>query len=62
MLGQFAYDVSQREKMTNKDLAHELHKLGYIDAQGNFTWSNFKFLEKVSHKETHKLFETDFAL
>ena len=48
VLGQFAYDVSQREKMTNKDLAHELHKLGFIDGQGNFTWSNFRFLEKVS--------------
>lgn len=58
MLGQFAYDVSQREKMTNKDLAHELHKLGYIDAQGNFTWSNFKFLEKtnVNGVEMHELF------
>ena len=31
VLGQFAYDVGIREKLSNKELARELHKMGYLD-------------------------------
>jgi hypothetical protein len=48
VFGQFAYDVQQGEKLTNKEIAHSLHKMGYIDAQGLPVIKNFKFLEKVS--------------
>jgi hypothetical protein len=48
VFGQFAYDVQQGEKLTNKEIAHTLHKMGYIDAQGMPSIMNFKFLEKVS--------------
>ena len=29
--GQYAYDVQEGEKLTNKEIAHKLHKMGYID-------------------------------
>lgn len=48
VFGQFAYDVQQGEKLSNKEIAHNLHKLGYIDAKGMPVIANFKFLEKVS--------------
>ena len=32
VFGQFAYDVQQGEKLSNKEIAHSLHKIGYIDA------------------------------
>ena len=34
VLNQFAYDVQEVEKMTNKEIAHSLNKLGYINDQG----------------------------
>jgi len=48
VLSQFAYDVQEVEKMTNKEIAHSLNKLGYIDDKGEHSLPNFKFLEKVS--------------
>ena len=29
--GQVAYDLKEAEKMTNKEIAHHLNKLGYLD-------------------------------
>ena len=57
ILGQFAYDVGQRETMGNKELARELFRLGYVDEQGDFVLPNLRFLEKVdvNGKEMHEL-------
>lgn len=48
VLGQFAYDVMEAEQKSNKEIAHNLNKLGYIDDQGLPVQENFRFLEKVS--------------
>ena len=48
VFGSFAYDIKEGEKMTNKELAHQLHKLGYIDEKGTAIVPNLRFLEKVS--------------
>ena len=43
--------------MGNKELAHELFRLGYVDEQGGFVLPNMRFLEKVdvNGKEMHEL-------
>lgn len=48
VFGQYAYDIQTGEKLSNKEIAHGLHKMGYIDAKGMPSIANFKFLEKVS--------------
>ena len=47
-IGQFSYDILEGEKLTNKEIAHQLNKLGYIDEFGMPKFANLKFLEKVS--------------
>ena len=32
VLGQFSYDIQEPETKTNKDIAHSLNKLGYLDS------------------------------
>ena len=43
-LAQFAYDVQETEKYTNKELAFQLNKMGYLDNQGMSSVPNLKFL------------------
>ena len=42
--GTFAYDVLEGEKLTNKEIALELNKLGFIDDQGQPKIPSLKFL------------------
>ena len=56
VFGQFAYDVREGEKQTNKEIAHNLHKLGFISEKGQFIHPNLKFLEKVSPQFTSNPF------
>ena len=56
--GQYCYDVQEGEKLTNKEIAHKLHKMGYIDDQGLPKIPNLNFLEKidVNGTEMHDLY------
>ena len=56
VLGQFAYDIQESEKSTNKELAFKLNKMGYLDNQGMSSVSNFKFLQKVSFQNIYLTF------
>ena len=47
LYGQFAYDIGEGEKLSNKEIARELHKLGFIDGKGLPVFPSIKFLEKV---------------
>lgn len=44
--------------MTNKEIAHNLNKLGYLDDQGMPKIQNLKFLEKcdINGPEMHNLY------
>ena len=46
--GQFTYDIQGGEKFTNKEIAHQLNKMGFIDDKGLPVLQNLRFLEKVS--------------
>ena len=59
VFGQFAYDVQEPEKNTNKQIAHLLNKHEYLDNHGLPLISNFKFLEKVSEYSIFTLFQID---
>ena len=45
--------------MSNKEIAHHLHKMNYIDEKGLPVISNLKFLEKqdLNGPEMHELYK-----
>ena len=56
---QFSYDVIEREKLTNKEIAFQLNKLGFLDDQGLPKVPNMKFLQKadINGLEMHDLYK-----
>ena len=36
ILGVFSYDIESGEKKSNKEIAHKLNQMGYIDDKGHF--------------------------
>ena len=59
VFGQFAYDIQDGEKMSNKEIAHHLHKMNFIDEKGMPVIPNLKFLEKqdLNGAEMHELYK-----
>ena len=48
LIGVFSYDIESGEKKSNKEIAHKLNQMGFIDDKGHFLVAGIKFLEKVS--------------